>query len=165
MIEYREGDATQPVGPGLKIISHIVNDENKWGAGFVLALSKRWKQPELYYRSWLNNQDCWEIKPELGNIQIVPVEKDIVVANMIAQHGVYWYWYRGTPPIRYDALEKCLTKLDKYAKDNEASVHMPKIGAGLGGGDWYVIEKIINKTLLDIDVTVYLLNPIVLCCK
>ena len=45
-IKYVIGDATQPVGEGEKLILHIVNDSNRWGAGFVLSLSKRWKEPE-----------------------------------------------------------------------------------------------------------------------
>jgi len=34
---------------------------------------------------------------------------------------------------------------------------MPRIGCGLAGGDWSIIEKIINKVLIDkkINVTVY----------
>lgn len=32
---------------------------------------------------------------------------------------------------------------------------MPKIGAGLGGGNWEVIEAIINHRLKDHNVTVW----------
>jgi O-acetyl-ADP-ribose deacetylase (regulator of RNase III) len=34
-------------------------------------------------------------------------------------------------------------------------VAMPMIGAGLGGGNWKVIEAIINHRLKDFDVRVY----------
>ncbi len=51
-IEYVSGDATRPVGDGCKVIVHICNDRGGWGKGFVLALSKRWKQPEAAYRNW-----------------------------------------------------------------------------------------------------------------
>jgi len=74
---------------------------------------------------------------------------------MIAQHGV-----RGgsrTPPIRYKAVEECLSKVSVKAVELGASVHMPRIGCGLAGGKWERIEPIIVKTLCeaDVPVTVY----------
>lgn len=48
MIQYIKGDATYPerITPeSIKIIVHIVNDMGAWGAGFVLALNKRWNKP------------------------------------------------------------------------------------------------------------------------
>jgi len=49
-IEYVKGDATAPTGDGQKIIVHVCNDLGKWGKGFVLAISRRWKTPEKAYR-------------------------------------------------------------------------------------------------------------------
>ena len=51
-INYIKGDATCPQGKGNKIICHICNDVGGWGKGFVLAVSKKWKQPEAEYRDW-----------------------------------------------------------------------------------------------------------------
>jgi len=47
--------------------------------------------------------------------------------------------------------------LAEIANQIGASVHMPRIGCGLAGGDWNVVESIINRTLTlrDVDVTVY----------
>jgi hypothetical protein len=42
MIYYAKGDASKPIGAGPKMICHITNNRGGWGAGFVLALSKRW---------------------------------------------------------------------------------------------------------------------------
>jgi hypothetical protein len=50
LLKYVIGDATSPQGTGNKIIVHICNDIGGWGLGFVLALSKRWKAPEIQYR-------------------------------------------------------------------------------------------------------------------
>jgi O-acetyl-ADP-ribose deacetylase (regulator of RNase III) len=52
------------------------------------------------------------------------------------------------PPIRYEAVEACLDNVAEKAKDLKASVHMPRIGCGLAGGKWEIIEPIIEKTLL-----------------
>lgn len=84
-ITYIKGDATQPNGSGIKIITHICNDIGGWGKGFVLALSKKWKIPEEAYRQWHRSQEDFQ----LGMVQFVKVEKDIYIANMIGQHGIY----------------------------------------------------------------------------
>ncbi|MBV9509840.1 MAG: Appr-1-p processing protein, partial [Caulobacteraceae bacterium] len=56
-ITYLKGDATQPTGKGNKIIAHICNDLGGWGKGFVLALSKRWPQPEAAFRQWYRDRE------------------------------------------------------------------------------------------------------------
>lgn len=147
-INYIKGDATNPVGGGKKIICHICNNRGAWGAGFVLALSKKWSYPEEHYRAMKNYV--------LGSVVVLQVEEDVYVANMIAQHGTKPDT-DGNPPIRYDALREALSKVNKIAVEMNATVHMPKIGAGLAGGDWNTIEGIILATLM-VDTTVYLFD-------
>lgn len=147
-INYVKGDATRPEGEGNKIICHICNDIGAWGAGFVLALSARWGYPEHHYRA--------RQKYPLGNVDVLRVEDGIYVANMIAQHNI-GPDADGVPPIRYIALADALFELNMYAKKLGASIHMPRIGCGLGGGVWSTVETII-KEFLDVDVTVYDLN-------
>lgn len=149
MITYLKGDATNPQISGPSIIAHICNDRGGWGKGFVLAVSKRWPDPEQYYRRWSRNGGSFA----LGEIQVVQVLPNIWVANMVAQSG-----YRASskgPPIRYEALEECLTKLAVEAKDKGASVHMPRIGCGLAGGRWELVEPLIQKALGNQQVFVY----------
>jgi hypothetical protein len=44
-----------------------------------------------------------------------------------------------------------------FAIDNNAAVHMPRIGCGLAGGTWDKIEPLIDENLADkgVEVTVY----------
>ena len=140
-IRYLEGDATDPRSPGHKVIVHVCNDIGGWGRGFVLAISKRWPEPERDYRQWFES----EPRPRLGEVQFVTVKDEITVANMIGQHGLRKS--RGVPPIRYDAVRTGLESVAAYARDREASVHMPRIGCGLAGGEWNSIEPIILETL------------------
>ncbi len=51
-ITYIKGDATCPQGKGAKLIAHIGNDLGGWGKGFVVAISRRWPEPEKAYRKW-----------------------------------------------------------------------------------------------------------------
>jgi len=66
-INYIKGDATVPQAKGTKIIAHICNNLGGWGKGFVLAVSKRWPEPEQEYRKWHRNRANNDF--ELGNIQ------------------------------------------------------------------------------------------------
>ena len=151
-IKYVQGDATSPIGPGNKFIVHVCNDIGAWGAGFVLAISRRWDEPEAMYRKWFRVDHDFK----LGRIQRVQVEEDITVVNMIAQNGV-GVNARGNIPLRYTMVAECLRKVAKRASEVGASVHMPRIGCGLAGGSWPAIEKIIEDTLLavNLEVVVY----------
>jgi hypothetical protein len=63
------------------------NDEGGWGRGFVLALSRRWSEPERRYRAWARGEE--DSAPfALGQVQLVPVEESLWVANLIGQHGI-----------------------------------------------------------------------------
>ena len=150
-INYIKGDATSPIGNDKKLIVHICNDIGAWGKGFVLAISKKWKEPEQKYREWFKSQD----KFELGKVQFVNVESDLSIANIIGQHKIKRN--NGKIPIRYEAVRDCLNKVAHFANENNFSVHMPRIGCGLAGGNWNEIELIIKEELIDrnIKVTVY----------
>ncbi len=152
-IVYIKGDATSPQGKGVKIICHICNDLGGWGKGFVLAISRRWELPEAEYRAWHASGRKGGF--ELGAVQFIPVESYILVANMIGQHGMK----RGSsgPPIRYEAVSKCLGRVAEKAIELRASVHMPRIGCGLAGGDWSRVEPLVLENLCSqsIAVTVY----------
>ncbi|GIF52219.1 O-acetyl-ADP-ribose deacetylase (regulator of RNase III) [Asanoa ferruginea] len=149
-IRYVTGDATRPLGAGPKIIAHVCNDTGGWGRGFVVALSRRWPEPERAYRAW--HRDGAAL---LGEAQLVAVEPGLWVANMVGQHGLRRAGNR--PPIRYDALRRCLASVAEEAAALVASVHMPRIGAGLAGGRWEEIEPIIVDEVVakGIQVTVY----------
>lgn len=147
------GDATNPQAKGPKIIAHICNDLGGWGKGFVLALSRRWPEPERGYRRWHRERAGNDFA--LGAVQLIRVRADIWVANMVAQRGMRTG--SGGPPIRYEALERCLDSVAEHALTHKASVHMPRIGCGLAGGKWERVEPIVNKTLgvRDVPTTVY----------
>lgn len=151
-IKYLKGDATSPQEMGNKIIVHVCNDMGGWGKGFVVAISKRWQEPEKQYREWFKSQDNFE----LGEVQFVQVESDLWVANIIGQRKINKD-ENGNPPIRYEAIEQGLQKVSNFANEIKASVHMPRIGCGLAGGTWDRIEPLIELSLLSkqINTTVY----------
>jgi O-acetyl-ADP-ribose deacetylase (regulator of RNase III) len=168
MIHYVAGDATDPQGDGPMIIAHICNDTGRWGAGFVKALSARWSKPELEYRRWYERSITNGLaRLPLGHIQRVCVDKfnQLYVVNMIAQRGTWQPPNADNPGrpvlVQYGELSRCLAQLAAHAGALGASVHMPRIGTGLAGGDWHRIEPLIEQQLAKngIDVTVYDLEP------
>lgn len=152
-LTYHTGDATRPLGEGRKILVHVCNNIGAWGRGFVLAISRRWPEPERHYRAWHRTQT--PVPFELGEVQFVPVTEGIVVANLIGQYGIRSS--DSSPPVRYDAIRAGLRRVASHACAIKASVHMPRIGCGLAGGDWSVVEEIVRGELTarGIQVTVY----------
>lgn len=150
MIRYVTGDATRPdtSNGGAHFIAHICNNLGGWGRGFVLAISERWDDPEEEYRSAFRNHR----EPQLGDIQVIHVERNLHVVNMIAQNG---YASKKNPEaVDYVALELCLNQV---AELKPSHLHMPRIGCGLGGGLWTKVEPIIQTAICKngIPVTVY----------
>lgn len=169
-IRYLTGDATDPVGDGPMVIAHVCNDQGGWERGFVVALSRRWPEPEEFYRMWADMPDPLpdfaaggEGAFALGNVQYVPVDGDLVVANMVAQRGIR-HDMSSPPAIDYKALRFCFRKLGEKAlawyesAGTLPTIHMPRIGCGLGGGKWETVEECILESLVDVyglTVTVY----------
>jgi O-acetyl-ADP-ribose deacetylase (regulator of RNase III) len=152
-ISYVQGDATRPQGDDTRIIVHVCNDRGGWGRGFVVAISRRWGEPEEQYRAWYADRANNDFA--LGAVQFVQAEEGVWVANLIGQAGMSPQ--QGVPPVRYEAIEAGLEAVAAKAAELGASVHMPRIGCGLAGGRWERIEPILTKTLSerDIAVTVY----------
>lgn len=151
MIRYIHADATIPLGKDM-VICHINNNLGVAGAGFVIPLYRRYPMAKRAYQGWYAKGDSQGIPFALGEIQAV-FEKDVWVLNMVAQNGIG----RVGRQVDYDALRSCLGKVCRFMNDKGLkNVQMPRIGAGLGGGDWNVIESLIRQELADkgIDVTV-----------
>lgn len=155
-IKYNKGDLFGPVAKLAEpvIIPHICNDVGAWGAGFVVPLGRCYPQARTKYLEWFNHRLPNDFA--LGETQLVQVRQDspIVVANMIGQHKI------GFKAIRYIQLGKCLEHVAGFAMATNSQIHAPMFGAGLAGGDWNIVEELINESWImrGIDVTIYYLE-------
>jgi O-acetyl-ADP-ribose deacetylase (regulator of RNase III) len=140
-IIYITGDAATPLKESI-IISHVVNNQGKWGKGFVLSLSKKFPKVKNYYVNKFSSEGL-----KLGDVQFFCVNQNdrVFIANMISQDGVKKNKYDKNQYISYESLEESLNSLANFCLINRLSVQMPKIGAGLGGGDWDYISNLIEK--------------------
>jgi hypothetical protein len=128
---------------------HCCNDIGGFGRGFVVSLSEKYPETKIAYKELFNKGLV------LGDTQFIQVASDICIGNMIAQHDIKWQGK--IPPIRYEALKKCLkTVYDKALSDN-FSVSSPRFGCVLAGGEWSIIEKII-KEAMTVETYVYTLE-------
>lgn len=156
-LNYVTGDATNPDGIGIKVIAHCCNDVGSWGAGFVMALSRKCGMPEKQYRAWADGriEDAPLFKQ--GQLQLVQFRGtvDTLVANIIGQSGCGETY--GLSPVRYGALEEGFLRLREEMKNCVWSLHMPRIGCGLAGGEWDKIEELITRVFenTNVEITVY----------
>ena len=148
------GDATEPSGSGPRVIAHIVNDTTpNWGGGFALEVRKRWRFVQDDFREWVEMDSS---NLALGNVHHSVIGENLSVVHMIAQQG---YGSSNRLRIRYGALAQALDHLEAIASELGASVHMPRIGTGQAGGNWELIQELIDERLVrrGIGVTVYTL--------
>lgn len=151
-ITFLKGDATEPRGPGHKIIAHIVNDgAPRWGGGFAYAVRKKWPDVQADFIDWVAAD---RKRLVLGATHEIALNETCSIFHMVAQKG---YGPADFPRLRYSALQNCLIALGNTALVRGASVHMPRIGTGQAGGNWSLVEELILSTVcsLGVSVTVY----------
>ena len=128
-------------GKELPIFIQGVNCFKTMGVG--LALQVRLHFPEVYKADLEWNVESYD---RLGNIKPVKF-KNIIWVNCYTQ-------YEPGPRAEYKALESCMEKLfNLYQYEENAHIYLPMIGAGIGGLDWKVASKIIDRELIMIKKT------------
>jgi O-acetyl-ADP-ribose deacetylase (regulator of RNase III) len=85
---------------------------------------------------------------KLGNIDYQKFG-NLYVVNSYTQ---YHWKINGSKPIDYEALTLCMRKINN--KFSGKHIGLPKIGAGLAGGDWTKIKNIIQQELVDCITTI-----------
>lgn len=159
MITHLRGDATRPIlQPGKNVILHCVNNIGKWGRGFVVALGRRYPAARREYLSLTQKHPHAEL---LGWIQLVPVggpRHELYVCNLFGQDGIASR--SNTEPIHYEALAEGLGLLQRRMMElgGTWTIHMPRMGTGLAGGRWDLIEALITEQIA-VPVYVYTLEP------
>jgi len=149
-VTYLKGDATSPHGcEGPKVIAQIVNDSAlTWGAGFAVAVRRKWPAAQSAFRSWAINRK----NLSLGSIHTSGLEPDLWLVSMVAQHG---YGPSPKPRIRYAALERALQSLRNFVVSKGATIHIPRLGSGQAGGFWAIVSEIIDQTLCRYNIKVF----------
>lgn len=130
------------------VIVHQVNCKGVMGAG--LAKQIREQYPDVYTR-YCDYCRRTPVDKRLGSVQVVGTQSKII-CNLFAQDA----YGRDARYTDYNALRLCLMKVYKFMLQRELqSVGIPsRIGCGLAGGDWNVVQGIIQEVFADTPITV-----------
>lgn len=91
----------------------------------------------------------------MGKVLLVDNDNGKTIANLFAQNS----YGRGIRQTDYNAMKECFKMLRDSVLDGRhagKSIALPHgIGCGLAGGDWGMVESIIDETLSECDVSIY----------
>jgi len=114
------------------VILHQVNCKRVMGAGIAKQIRSLYPQ---HYTDYLSTPQ------QLGNIVITHISPSLTIIGLFAQYD-YGRYKQYTD---YNAFEQCLIKV---AQLNEQHIFAPyKIGCGLAGGDWNIVQSLFEKHL------------------
>lgn len=146
---------------------HGCNAQGVMGSGVAKRVKELYPGSfEVYHEFCRKNAEM----DRLGKIVVTDevhhkTGKPFKLVNAITQLN---YGRDGQMYVSYGAIESCLLYLKPLLREEshqrlpgsfetqaDSVVAMPRMGAGLGGGDWVEIRKIIQKTI-HCDINVYL---------
>ncbi len=154
-IEYIKGNL---LTSNESVIAHGCNAQGAFASGFAGALRKT--QPFAYEAYMQAHRDN---RLNLGSIIWARSDR-LIVANIISQERY------GREPRQYVSYEAIKTAMETLNRAGKSGINlsgteltfqraaMPMIGAGLGGGDWSVIEQIIETACKDVQPVVYVIE-------
>lgn len=147
-----EGNLLHSVTHG--VILQQVNAQNAMGSGFAKAVYEMWPEVKRRFHAW-SGTFATDLE-RMGKIGTIEVEPGLHVINIVGQRFAGHSNKRYTS---YDALDDGLQMVSSWLRMKSiptSMVHVPLIGAGLGGGHWPIIEQIIEHRLGS-DVTLWVL--------
>jgi O-acetyl-ADP-ribose deacetylase (regulator of RNase III) len=147
------------------VIAHGCNCRSQMGAGIAPQMAKAFgcdrfgmeligadinKLGNIDYQTFvLGEFTIWSLEDAKNNRN----EPELTVVNAYTQFNYGRNHADGDAiPFSYEAFTLCMRKMNHEFKGK--SIGLPKIGAGLAGGDWEKIKAIIQRELRDCQVTI-----------
>lgn len=150
MIKYVIGDLLVMAENGdFDVIAQCANCFNTMGSGIAPLIKARF--PEAYA---VDNATIKGDASKLGTITHT-VNTTPIVVNIYGQYD-YTGRRRHEMDLDYNALRSGLRLMKQTFSGKRFG--MPKLGAGLAGGDWTIIERIIQEEFAGEYVTIVLLS-------
>lgn len=132
------------------IIVHGCNNRGMMGAGIAKDIVQLHPKVLLDYQNFINNN-----RNTLGRVVWTEINPFLLIASGITQpnygreaNKIY---------VNYELILSIFQEVALKSKITTLPVFYPKIGAGLGGGDWNTIYNIIKKELVGINHTLVVL--------
>ena len=140
-IEYKKGNLIDALlTREINCLIHQANCYHTFGGGIAKEIAQR--IPSAYEADLLTPLG----ESKLGDGSVAELGPNKCVVNLYSQGGVS----NTKRMTNYGALALGLTKIaDGFAKtlqeaDGSCVIGMPRIGCGLGGGDWEIVSEIIE---------------------
>jgi O-acetyl-ADP-ribose deacetylase (regulator of RNase III) len=136
MLVYKKGDV---LSSDEAIVVHGCNCKKAMGAG--IAKQVRERCPNAYKA---DQETLWGDKTKLGTYTYGELEENgMLVVNAYTQYD----YSRTRQCVDYEALERAISSIcEEFSEDYVGNaIAMPKIGCGLGGGDWKVVSEILER--------------------
>ena len=133
-------------------ICHQVNCRGVMGAGLAKQIKEKW--PWIYD---IYKRTCDSNIPRnlLGTSEFIRGNDMVYIVNMYAQID----YGRDKCYTDYKAFKYCLMEIAKNVDKEKDIIRFPyKIGCGLAGGDWNIIQKLIYEILGEYNVEFYTLD-------
>ncbi len=147
-MEIIEGDLLHLACTGeFDVIIHGTNCQNVMGAGIAYEIKEYFPEAFVADRDYLR---CHGSEFLLGNFSSVDVS-DLFGRPLIIVNAYTQLKYGEGLQVDYDAIDQVFGRIADAFPNK--SIGYPKIGAGLGGGDWDRISKIIDTRLDGMDHT------------
>jgi O-acetyl-ADP-ribose deacetylase (regulator of RNase III) len=132
------------------VIAHGCNCHSTMGAGIAPQMAKAFGCDRFIMERIGSDVN------KLGNIDYQTInvnENELIVVNAYTQFNYGRNHADGdAKPLSYEALTLCMKKINVLFAGKH--IGLPKIGAGLAGGDWERIKYIIQRELIDCQVTI-----------
>jgi len=170
-----EGDLIALAKQGhFDVITHGCNCFCTMGAGIAVAMKQNF-QCDVFpmehpnYRGDINKLGTIDYltislvinKPiKLGNLNLLAPDFGGFPLTVVNSYTQYHYGSNHIDgkekPFDYDAITLCMRKINHIFKGK--SIGLPKIGCGLARGEWSVVRQILERELVDMDITIINFN-------
>lgn len=115
------------------VLVHGCNAQGVMRSGVAKAIRRRWPAAFAAYRA--AHRAPGGLVP--GTVSFAQVGERLWIANAVTQHR---YGYDGACYVDEDAVHVCFEQVARFcAAHGGLPVHFPRIGCGLGGGQWHRI--------------------------
>ena len=143
-MKYVKGDIVSLAKSGeYDVVVHGCNCFHTMGAGVAKAIREEWSEvyeADIEY----GPRGSWAKLGRFSHARVMlPSDRLLYIVNAYVQYGI-----GQGKQVEYLAVNSVFECLVYWFRDSK--ILIPQIGAGLGGGDWKIIEQIIDQYNLDV---------------
>jgi len=143
IVEYIKGDVTV-LAEKYDVLVHGCNCFNTMGSGVAKAIATKW--PGVVDA---DNRTIRGDMTKLGSYTTYQTDSGLIIVNAYTQ---YDYGRDGKTYFKYGAFMTIIKDLEEYDILSSIAGHaefiVPRIGSGLGGGDWKTISWVLQQSPL-----------------